>query len=152
MKKKLLIAAVLLFGFAFVSTFLRGQDSQVKKAETTVKTQHSIKDGTVLFKGENDYWEAEFTITKNMVNQLKLKHKHSKTKLPQELSFTLSTAFSQDKKQILIGSFTVSFDAFPNELSLHFKENKLLKPIGENLVLKINGDGHYQFFNLYVVE
>lgn len=152
MKKKLLIAAVLLFGFAFASTFLRGQDSQVKKAETTVKTQRSIKDGTVLFKGENDYWQAEFTITKNMVNQLKLKHKLSKIELPQELSFTLSTAFTKDKKQTLIGSFTVSFDAFPDELSLHFKENKLLKPIGENLVLKINGDGHYQFFNLYAVE
>jgi hypothetical protein len=152
LKKKLLIAAVLLFGFAFASTFLRGQDSQVKKAEPTVKTQHSIKDGTVLFKGENDYWEAEFTITKNMENQLKLNHISSKSKLPQELSFTLSTAFSQDQKQTFIGSFTVSFDAFPDELSLQFKEKKLLQPVGENLVLKITGDGHYQFFNLYVVD
>lgn len=152
MKKKLLIAAFLLFGFAFASTFLKGQDSQGKKAETTIKKQRSIKDGTVLFKGENDYWEAEFLITKNMVNQLKLKHKSTKNRLPEQLSFTLSTAFSKDKKQLQIGAFTVSFIEFPSELSLNFKENKLLKPIGENLVLKINGEGHYQFFNLYVVE
>lgn len=150
MKKKLLIAAFLLFGFALASTFLKGQDSHVKKAETTVKTQRSINNGTVLFKGENDYWEAEFSITKNMVNQLKLKHKSTKNELPQKLSFTLSTAF--DKKQDQIGAFTVSFEEFPSELSLHFKENKLLKPLGKNLVLKINGDGHYQFFNMYVVD
>jgi hypothetical protein len=152
LKKKLLIAAVLLFGFAFASTFLKGQDSQIKKAETTVKPQHSLKDGTVKFKGENDYWEAEFFITKNMINQLKLKHKSTKNELPEQLSFTLSTAFDKDKKQHQIGAFTVSFEEFPSELSLHFKENKLLKPLGKNLVLKINGDGHYQFFNMYVVD
>jgi hypothetical protein len=152
LKKKLLIAAVLLFGFAFASTFLKGQDSQIKKTETTVKPQHSLKDGTVKFKGENDYWEAEFFITKNMINQLKLKHKSTKNELPEQLSFTLSTAFDKDKKQHQIGAFTVSFEEFPSELSLHFKENKLLKPLGENLVLKINGDGHYQFFNMYAVD
>ncbi|MFE1245337.1 hypothetical protein ACFW35_14505 [Fictibacillus sp. NPDC058756] len=152
MKKKLLIAVILLFGFALASTFLKGQDSQIKKAETTIKTQRSINDGTVLFKGENDYWEAEFLITKNMMNQLKLKRKSTKNQLPQQLSFTLSTAFNKDKKQHQLGSFTVSFDEFPSELSLQFKENKLLKPLGENLVLKINGDGNYQFFNMYVVD
>ncbi|RZT23839.1 hypothetical protein [Fictibacillus sp. BK138] len=151
MKKKLLIAAFLLFGFAFASTFVKGQDSQIKKAETT-DTPRSIKDGTVLFKGENDYWEAEFLITKNMVNQLKLKRISTKNQLPQQLSFTLSTAFDQDRKQQQIGAFTVSFDEFPSELSLEFKENKLLQPLGDNLVLKINGDGHYQFFNMYAVD
>lgn len=104
MKKKLLIAAFLLFGFALASTFLKGQDSQIKKAETTLKTQRSISNGTVLFKGENDYWEAEFSITKNMVNQLKLKYKSTKNELPEQLSFTLSTAFNKDKKQHQIGS------------------------------------------------
>lgn len=152
MKKKLLIAAFLLFGFVIASMFLKGQDSQIKKAETTMKTQRSINNGTVLFKGENDYWEAEFSITKNMVNQLKLKHKSTKNELPEQLSFTLSTAFNQDKKQHQIGAFTVSFEEFPSEFSLHFKENKLLKPLGENLILKIDGDGHYQFFNMYAVD
>ncbi|MCM3719007.1 hypothetical protein [Fictibacillus phosphorivorans] len=152
MKKKLLIAVFLLFGFAFASTFFNGQDSQVKKAETTISTEPSKNDGTVFYKGENDFWEAEFFITKNMVNQLRVEPKSTNNELPKQLTFTLSTAFSQDKKQHQLGKFTVSFDDFPSELSLHFKENKILKPLEENLVLKITGEGHYQFFNMYVVD
>jgi hypothetical protein len=151
-KKKLLIAAVLLIGFVSALTFSRVHYPQMKTEGTTVNSKPSKKDGTVVFKGENDYWNAEYLITKYSVSQLKLKHKSATNKLPQQLTFTLSTAFNKDKKQTQIGAATLSFETFPNEVSFAFKEDKILKPFGKNLVLKINGEGHYQFFNLYVVE
>jgi hypothetical protein len=152
MKRKLFVAAILLIGFAFALPLSKAHETSVKTNETTIHSKPSKPSGTVVFKGENDYWDAEFSITKDSVNRLNLKHKHAASKLPQQLTFTLTTDYNKDEKQTQLGSLTLSFDTFPNDISLTFKENKVLKPIGKNLVLKITGEGHYQFFNLYVLD
>ncbi|MBX4341400.1 hypothetical protein K4G93_25055, partial [Mycobacterium tuberculosis] len=78
-------------------------------------------------------------------NQLKLTHIEGKNSLPKELTFTLSTAYGQEKKQTEIGEYTFSMNQFPNQITVTFggeinrlKENK-------KLVLKITGKDHYHF-------
>jgi hypothetical protein len=145
MKKKLILAAVLLIGFVSVLTIFF-KDS----APTSSTKGPTSKNDAIIYSGENDYWRARFSVDKT--NSLKLTHIDDKNNLPKELTFTLSTAYGQEKKQTEIGEYTLSMNQFPNQISLTFdgevhrlKENK-------KLVLKITGKDHYQFFNLYKEE
>ncbi|MGA4721031.1 hypothetical protein [Fictibacillus nanhaiensis] len=143
MKKKLILAAVLLIGFVSVLTIF------FKDSAPTLSTKQSTHD-VINYSGENDYWQAAFSVDKT--NQLKLTHIEGKHILPEKLTFTLSTDYGQEKKQTAIGEYTFSMNPFPNQITVIFdgeinrlKENK-------KLVLKITGKDHYQFFNLYKEE
>jgi hypothetical protein len=145
MKKKLILAAVLLIGFVSVLTIFF-KDS----APTSSTKGPTSKNDSLVYSGENDYWQAEFSV--DQTNQLKLTHIEGKNILPEKLTFTLSTDYDQEKKQTAIGEYIFSMNPFPNQTTVTFdgelnrlKENK-------KLVLKITGKDHYQFFNLYKEE
>ncbi|MED1865238.1 hypothetical protein P4V41_17360 [Fictibacillus nanhaiensis] len=145
MKKKLILAAVLLIGFISVLTIFF-KDS----APTSSTKGRTFKNNAIVFSGENDFWQATFSIDKT--NSLKLTHIEDKNKLPKELTFTLSTAFGQEKKQTEISEYTFSMNQFPNQIAVTFDgEVKSLKE-NKKLVLKITGKDHYQFFTLYKEE
>ncbi|MBD7963606.1 hypothetical protein [Fictibacillus norfolkensis] len=145
MKKKLILAAVLLIGFVSVLTIFF-KDS----APTSSTKGPTSQNDRIVFSGENDYWQAAFSVDKT--NQLKLTHNEDKNRLPKELMFTLSTAYDQEKKQTEIGAYTFSINQFPNQITVTFDgEIKNLKE-NKKLVLKITGKDHYQFFNLYKEE
>ncbi len=143
MKKKLILAAVLLIGFVSVLTLF------FKDSAPTLSTKQLTHDD-INYSGENDYWRAAFSVDKT--NSLKLTHIDDKNNLPKKLTFTLSTAYGQEKRQTEIGEYTFAMNQFPNQITVTFdgeinrlKENK-------KLVLKITGKDHYQFFNLYKEE
>lgn len=145
MKKKLILAAVLLIGFISVLTIFF-KDS----APTSSTKGPTSKNDGIIYSGENDYWQALFSNDKT--NQLKLTHIEGKNILPKEITFTLSTAYGQEKKQTEIGAYTFSMNQFPNQITVTFDgEIKSLKD-NRKLVLKITGKDHYQFFNLYKEE
>ncbi|WNB91142.1 hypothetical protein [Bacillus sp. NEB1478] len=146
-KRRLLLAAILLISFTTALSFFSRDSDQI---ETMVQPKNQkVKDVTV-FNGENDFWEADFSVAKNAVNQLSLKHKTADGNLPSSLTFTLSTAYDKDGKQKMIGTYTFTFNDFPDKLSLSFDREKLLQPGEKKLLLKITGKDHYQFFNLYL--
>jgi hypothetical protein len=152
-KKKLVIALILLTSFvSALSFFAKDHVQEVQTKETTVHPKPSKKDSMILYKGENDFWKAEFSVTKNSLNQLTLKHKKENWSIPDTLSFVLSTAYDKNGKQKKIGSYSLTFNEFPETLSLTFDHEKLLQPDEKKLLLKITGEGHYQFFNLYLEE
>jgi hypothetical protein len=153
MKKKFFIAVILFFGFVSALSFFSNEDVQTVTEETTVKPKPSKNlEGITLFKGENDFWEAEFSVSEESTNQLKLKHKQDGNELPNELSFTLSTAYNPKNKSIKIGEYTLSFNTFPESFALNFAGENIIQPPKKKLLLKITGEGHYQFFNLYIEE
>lgn len=148
MKKKFFIAVFLLIGFISVLSIFSKDQQQPAMTEKEVKSKPSREDGISIYKGENDFWKAEFTVTKEKAFQLKLKHKEE-TELPKKLSFTLMTAYDQNSTQQTIGEYTLSFSTFPQNFSVNFDGEKIKFSENKNLVLKITGEGHYQFFNLY---
>lgn len=145
MKKKLILAAVLLIGFVSVLTIFF-KDS----APTSSLKGPTSKNAAIVFSGENDYWQASFAVDKT--NQLKLTHIEGKNILPEKLTFTLSTAYGQEKKQTEIGAYTFTMNQFPNQITVTFDGNINSLKENKKLVLKITGKDHYQFFNLYKEE
>jgi hypothetical protein len=152
MKKKFMIATFLLIGFVFALSFFSKDESQPVITEEKVKSKPSTNEGKIIFKGENDFWDAEFFVEKNSVNQLKIRHKQEGTDLPTKLTFTLMTAYDQNLKQRDISAYTLSLERFPQNLLLSFEAENIIQPREKNLLLKITGEGHYQFFNLYIVD
>jgi hypothetical protein len=145
MKKKLILAAVLLIGFVSVLTIF------FKDSAPTSSTKGSTsKHDSRVYSGENDYWQASFSIDKT--NQLKLTHIEGKNILPEKLTFTISTAYGQEKRQKEIGEYTFAMNQFPNQITVTFDGNINRLKENKKLVLKITGKDHYQFFNLYKEE
>ncbi|MET3729451.1 hypothetical protein ABID52_003032 [Fictibacillus halophilus] len=145
MKKKLILAAVLLIGFISVLTIFF-KDS----APTLSNKGPTSKNDSLVYSGENDYWQAAFSIDRT--NQLKLTHIEESNILPKELTFTLSTGYGQEKKQTEIGEYTFSINQFPNQITVTFDGEINSLQENKKLVLKITGKDHYQFFNLYKEE
>ncbi|MDM5317409.1 hypothetical protein QUF49_15470 [Fictibacillus sp. b24] len=143
MKKKIFLAFILFIGFVSVLSIF---------SKETVPTSNEIpineKSDTIVYSGENDFWKAAFSMKKSQ-NQLMLTHIASDNKLPQELTFTLSTAYEQSKKKVEIGTYKLSFKSFPNQFSVTFDGKSGIRTENQKLVLKITGKDHYQFFNLY---
>jgi hypothetical protein len=155
MKRKLVIALILICSFAAALSFISNKndsDQETTSQETSVESKSSKKDGSIVYKGENDFWEATFIVHSNSTNQLTLKHTNTENKLPSSLTFTLSTAYNQNEKTKKLGTYTLSFDEFPDKFGFSFDKKKLLQSDEKKLLLKITGEDHYQFFNLYVEE
>jgi hypothetical protein len=151
MKKKLILAVLLLAGFAALLSIFSKESVQTVK-ETTIKSRPIANNDTITYSGENDFWKARFSVSKKSKNQLNLSHKKTDGNLPQLLTFTLSTAYDKAKKETQIGVFHLSFRTFPETFSLAFDEDRVLSTDSKKLVLKITGKDHYQFFYLYLED
>ena len=147
MKRKIVLAFILFIGFVSVLSIF-SKETVPTSNETSIKARPKSKSDTIVYSGENDFWKAAFSMKKSQ-NQLMLTHITSDKKLPQELTFTLSTAYDQSKKQTEIGTYNLSFKNFPNQLSVTFDGKSGILEGNKKLVLKITGKDHYQFFNLY---
>ncbi|MFG6494936.1 hypothetical protein P8610_06220 [Fictibacillus sp. UD] len=147
MKKKLILAVILFVGFVSgLSIF--SKETVPTSNETSIKARPTSKSDTIVYSGENDFWKAAFSMKKSQ-NQLMLTHIANDNKLPQELTFTLSTAYEQSKKKVEIGTYKLSFKSFPNQFSVTFDGKSGIPSENQKLVLKITGIDHYQFFNLF---
>lgn len=151
MKKKLVLAVLLLAGFAaLLSVFSKDSVQTVK--ETSIKSRPIEKNNTITYSGENDFWKASFSVGRNSKKQLHLSHLQKDRELPQELAFFLSTAYGRSKKETQIGAFKLSSQTFPETFSLTFEEDSVIPTESKKLILKITGKDHYQFFYLYLED
>lgn len=151
MKKKFFLAIILFVGFVFALSIFSKDSAQTLK-ETSLKSRPTAKSDRVVYSGENDFWKASFSVSKKSKNQLELTHVEGDRPLPQELTFTLNTSYDRSRKHTQIGTYKLTFPAFPKHLILSFDQESKLSTENKKLVLKITGTDHYQFFNLYKEE
>ncbi|MFC7370571.1 hypothetical protein ACFQPF_02645 [Fictibacillus iocasae] len=142
MGRKIVWALILLACFAAVSTYATNKNIAEKTDTDSQKMKYDAE--MILFKGENDYWEASMTESEDAaLYMFSLKSKEPDDN-PDALTFSLSHSVQS------FAEYTLKAAPFPSRLS--FAVSKKGIEINQPVIVKITGKHTSQYFQMHYVK
>jgi hypothetical protein len=142
MRKKVFWAVILLLCFVSVTILSRGQQAEPKPAQTEKGISHKRSDESIVYEGENDYWEAAFTANPDPSSGTVTLICKDTLCLPDALTFSLSHSVQP------FAEFTIKASPFPEKISFSVSKASFVTKDFQPVIVKIMGANTSQYFQM----